>query len=340
MHKSPEAFRTISEVAEALETPAHVLRFWETRFPQIRPVKRAGGRRYYRPSDVALLSGIKRLLHEEGMTIRGVQKVLREQGIRHVAGLGHEVTPEEEALEAAMPERLDAEPDPVSPEQAGEATVHALRSALGESADTADSDAAETGQSARVIAFPLDTTKETEVPDHDPRQIAFPGFEPEDELVQPVESPELTAEEEEAPFAFDVPPDADPLPAPVTRLDLPAAATAPATGAADELRTEEQDDPGAEATALSFRAAGGRRTITAAGSDNEAAAAPSPETPAPGSAEEAPPLPAATIAARLRALPPGRLADRHEALSALSQQIAALRARLSQQSAPPQRSGL
>jgi DNA-binding transcriptional MerR regulator len=88
MEKSPEAFRTISEVSEVLATPAHVLRFWESRFTQIRPIKRAGGRRYYRPSDVALLSGIRRLLHDEGLTIRGVQKILREQGIRHVAGLG------------------------------------------------------------------------------------------------------------------------------------------------------------------------------------------------------------------------------------------------------------
>ena len=87
MDKSPDAFRTISEVAAVLETPAHVLRFWESRFPQIRPVKRAGGRRYYRPSDVALLTGIKRLLHDEGLTIRGVQKILRDQGVRHVAGL-------------------------------------------------------------------------------------------------------------------------------------------------------------------------------------------------------------------------------------------------------------
>lgn len=87
MDKSPDAFRTISEVADVLETPAHVLRFWESRFPQIRPVKRAGGRRYYRPSDVALLAGIKRLLHDEGLTIRGVQKILRDQGVRHVAGL-------------------------------------------------------------------------------------------------------------------------------------------------------------------------------------------------------------------------------------------------------------
>ena len=87
MEKSPEAFRTISEVAEALDTPAHVLRFWESRFPQIRPVKRAGGRRYYRPADVALLTGIKHLLRDEGMTIRGVQKILREQGVSHVAGV-------------------------------------------------------------------------------------------------------------------------------------------------------------------------------------------------------------------------------------------------------------
>lgn len=90
MDKSPDAFRTISEVADVLETPAHVLRFWESRFPQIKPVKRAGGRRYYRPSDVALLAGIKRLLHDEGLTIRGVQKILRDQGARHVAGLSDE----------------------------------------------------------------------------------------------------------------------------------------------------------------------------------------------------------------------------------------------------------
>lgn len=85
MSKSPDAFRTISEVAEYLQTPAHVLRFWETKFPQIRPVKRAGGRRYYRPDDVALLISIKRLLHDDGFTIRGVQKMLREQGVRQIA---------------------------------------------------------------------------------------------------------------------------------------------------------------------------------------------------------------------------------------------------------------
>ncbi|MCL3882832.1 MerR family transcriptional regulator [Marivita sp. GX14005] len=87
MNKSADAFRTISEVADWLETPAHVLRFWESKFTQVKPVKRAGGRRYYRPADMRLLGGIKKLLHEDGMTIKGVQKILREQGIRHVAGL-------------------------------------------------------------------------------------------------------------------------------------------------------------------------------------------------------------------------------------------------------------
>lgn len=99
--KSADAFRTISEVAELLDTPAHVLRFWESKFSQIKPMKRGGGRRYYRPEDVALLRGIRELLYEDGLTIKGVQKVLRERGQRHVAGLaeaeagaGAEVAPD------------------------------------------------------------------------------------------------------------------------------------------------------------------------------------------------------------------------------------------------------
>jgi len=88
MKKAPEAFRTISEVAELLETPAHVLRFWESKFYQIRPVKRAGGRRYYRPDDVALINGIRQLLQVQGLTIRGAQRILQEKGVRHVIGLG------------------------------------------------------------------------------------------------------------------------------------------------------------------------------------------------------------------------------------------------------------
>jgi DNA-binding transcriptional MerR regulator len=104
--KSPDAFRTISEVAEWLDTPAHVLRFWESRFPQVKPVKRAGGRRYYRPSDMLLLGGIKKLLHEDGLTIRGVQKLLRSEGVRYVAAF----SPPLDDIAAPMVE--DAEPAP------------------------------------------------------------------------------------------------------------------------------------------------------------------------------------------------------------------------------------
>lgn len=86
--KSPDAFRTISEVSEALDVPQHVLRFWEAKFTQIKPLKRAGGRRYYRPDDIDLLKGIRALLYGEGFTIKGVQKVLREQGAKHVTEIG------------------------------------------------------------------------------------------------------------------------------------------------------------------------------------------------------------------------------------------------------------
>jgi DNA-binding transcriptional MerR regulator len=85
MDKSPDAFRTISEAAEDLDLPQHVLRFWETRFPQIKPLKRGGGRRYYRPEDVELLRVIRQLLYGEGYTIKGVQRLFKEQGARTVA---------------------------------------------------------------------------------------------------------------------------------------------------------------------------------------------------------------------------------------------------------------
>ena len=88
LDKAPEAFRTISEVAEDLDLPQHVLRFWETRFTQIKPLKRGGGRRYYRPGDVDLLKGIRTLLYGEGYTIRGVQRILREEGNGYVSSIG------------------------------------------------------------------------------------------------------------------------------------------------------------------------------------------------------------------------------------------------------------
>jgi Predicted transcriptional regulators len=83
-NKSPEAFRTISEVSKDLSLPQHVLRFWETKFAQIKPIKRGGGRRYYRPEDVKLLKGIKNLLYNDGYTIRGVQKVIKQNGTKNI----------------------------------------------------------------------------------------------------------------------------------------------------------------------------------------------------------------------------------------------------------------
>jgi len=107
--KAPDAFRTISEVADELNIPQHVLRFWESRFPQIKPMKRAGGRRYYRPDDVDLLRGIRHLLYGEGYTIRGVQRILREQGPKFVQavwqpGAAQPATqPGDEVAEATAP---------------------------------------------------------------------------------------------------------------------------------------------------------------------------------------------------------------------------------------------
>jgi DNA-binding transcriptional MerR regulator len=109
MDKGPDAFRTISEVADDLDLPQHVLRFWETRFNQIKPLKRAGGRRYYRPDDVELLKGIRQLLYGQGYTIKGVQRILKKDGSRFVQAIGRG----EQAASAPPPEeRAEAETAP------------------------------------------------------------------------------------------------------------------------------------------------------------------------------------------------------------------------------------
>ena len=120
MEKTADAFRTISEVAEDLDLPQHVLRFWETRFSQIRPLKRGGGRRYYRREDIAHLRAIRQLLYGEGYTIKGVQKILKEQGVRGVVAAWRgeaEIVPEEELpVEVALPNAMaePARPRPAS----------------------------------------------------------------------------------------------------------------------------------------------------------------------------------------------------------------------------------
>jgi DNA-binding transcriptional MerR regulator len=131
--KAPEAFRTISEVAEEIDVPQHVLRFWESRFGQIRPMKRGGGRRYYRPDDIDLLRGVRHLLYGEGYTIRGVQRILREQGIGFVQDVwrGDAELPApsdddgigDDEVEATGAESVRAEPSRVgTPSARGEAS--------------------------------------------------------------------------------------------------------------------------------------------------------------------------------------------------------------------------
>ncbi|MGB3502332.1 MAG: MerR family transcriptional regulator [Mesorhizobium sp.] len=113
MDKSPDAFRTISEVGEDLDLPQHVLRFWETRFTQIKPMKRGGGRRYYRPQDVELIKGIRHLLYDQGYTIKGVQKLLRENGNQFVVALGSGDLDAVATIASRKQEeaRVDAEPE-------------------------------------------------------------------------------------------------------------------------------------------------------------------------------------------------------------------------------------
>jgi len=124
VEKGPDAFRTISEVADDLDLPQHVLRFWESRFPQIKPMKRGGGRRYYRPEDVELLRGIRHLLYGQGYTIKGVQRILKEQGVRFVMDVwrdprslgrvGASPSPADEGEEEIVPgmEGYDGEAEP------------------------------------------------------------------------------------------------------------------------------------------------------------------------------------------------------------------------------------
>jgi DNA-binding transcriptional MerR regulator len=176
MNKSRDAFRTISEVAEWLDTPAHVLRFWESKFSQIKPVKRAGGRRYYRPDDMELLGGIKTLLHNQGMTIKGVQKLLRENGIKHVAALGPspmDTAPVEARprAEPRMPPRATDAPPAETPDANVVPMAASTASAPPEPAPPADSVApAEPGNAAKraaVAAFLRDLPKDPGDDDQD-----------------------------------------------------------------------------------------------------------------------------------------------------------------------------
>ncbi|MDX1782040.1 MAG: MerR family transcriptional regulator [Thalassovita sp.] len=168
MAKSPDAFRTISEVADWLDRPAHVLRFWESKFSQVKPVKRAGGRRYYRPQDMLLLGGIKKLLHDDGMTIKGVQKLLREQGVQHVASLSQPLN------------HADSEPGAAAAEP-----VSAPEPKVAESPDNLLAFKRPEPKPASEAAAPA--------PDDEPQQVSLFDFAPEPETIRgnaPAAAPE------------------------------------------------------------------------------------------------------------------------------------------------------
>jgi len=158
MPKSKDAFRTISEVADWLEVQPHVLRFWESKFSQVRPVKRAGGRRYYRPADMQLIGGIKRLLHDDGMTIKGVQRLLREKGVKEISALSAPIDEEdnkavEHIADPAPVTEADLIGDVPAPEVTETAEVEVQTDAVPETPDI-ETSLAETVETAPIEAAP------------------------------------------------------------------------------------------------------------------------------------------------------------------------------------------
>jgi DNA-binding transcriptional MerR regulator len=237
MPKSPDAFRTISEVADWLGIQAHVLRFWESKFTQIKPIKRAGGRRYYRPADMLLLGGIKRMLHEDGLTIKGVQKVLREEGMNYVAALSaplDELSQTDVSDDAADTVDMAALPaEPVKPES----VVLPF-----ESARPADP-APEPTQSAPI-------SKQDAAPVSEPAETSAAPDENIKDDQQPVEketinSPkaDLNAASDTAPAATDTP-----QPAPSQTADAPPAPSVAKPRVVDVTIPSETDIPATAAT--------------------------------------------------------------------------------------------
>lgn len=197
MAKTKDAFRTISEVAEWLEVAPHVLRFWESKFSQVKPVKRAGGRRYYRPADMQLLGGIKTLLHDQGLTVKGVHKMLSDQGVKHVSALSPSIecldsdsgsaAPKETAAKS-KPKASETPPPPVevTAEPANEDTgevVHFPASdpapdALPEKPAQTDDVPEEVAESAAVKAEDVSTKEAVDAPEEAAPETAAPTPKP------------------------------------------------------------------------------------------------------------------------------------------------------------------
>ncbi|WP_340236921.1 MerR family transcriptional regulator [Sulfitobacter pontiacus] len=188
MPKSPDAFRTISEVAEWLDIQAHVLRFWESKFTQVKPIKRAGGRRYYRPNDMLLLGGIKRLLHEDGLTIKGVQKVLREEGMGHVAALSAPLDGVTQDDLDAGGDTIDMTPAPMQEdaEQTHEGVVLPFEQRGSKAAKPAPVEASETPAEA-ASAPEMSAEDTTPLPADEPTLDATEA-EPEETTVAPADT--------------------------------------------------------------------------------------------------------------------------------------------------------
>ena len=232
MRKAPEAFRTISEVAEIPQTPAHVLRFWESKFSHVKPVKRAGGRRYYRPSDVLLLAGIRSLLHDQGMTIRGVQKMLSDKGIRHVTGMAP----------PAMVARIGGETDAVELEASAiegevEVTVDDARALVSDTPMPTDppEDPVPAAPTAQDHPQPPDEPADT-------RAAETPAETAADPVAAAADTPPSEAED---PAADAVANGRDPVHAPAGS----DAARVDATSADDEVNEPEATDAEPEVTA-------------------------------------------------------------------------------------------
>ncbi len=197
MPKSPDAFRTISEVADWLGIQAHVLRFWESKFTQVNPIKRAGGRRYYRPADMQLLGGIKKLLHEDGLTIKGVQKILREEGMSHVAAMSVSLDNEDGGDIQATVKSTPAPRKEPEPEEAVVLPFEAPKEPerVETQPDSADTEATVTDAPEADTASPQEPTIEENVsvdtPDDAAKPVAAQAEEDETPAIEasPVEEP-------------------------------------------------------------------------------------------------------------------------------------------------------
>ncbi|MGO4914682.1 MerR family transcriptional regulator [Pseudogemmobacter sp. W21_MBD1_M6] len=207
MDKSRDAFRTISEVAEWLDSPAHVLRFWESKFPQIKPVKRAGGRRYYRPADMLLLGGIKKLLHDDGLTIKGVQKILRDEGVKHVL----DMAPPIDTIIAAEYEAEPALDAPLAAPPLPEVVAKAPQAPEAIPGDNV------------VPLAPLAARRPDFLPEPVTPDDPFPEAAFEDDPEIPAEMPGSTTDDVAEPEFFSAPEPAAPSPPrPAIRADVPA----------------------------------------------------------------------------------------------------------------------